>query len=430
VVDRQIPTSFDGENRQIISLTREMAFGKGAEALRERDVRSMLNAYLRFQVEDQPSSFYYSLGKMYIRLGKFNEALDAMRAANTREPNNPLIRYDVGVLYAKLGNQRQAIKELSWVVKQFSLPSEDPYKASALSLLGAAYFEQSNFDQAYRAWNKSLAIEPNNLDTRINLAMIQVRQNRLEEAIASFEKILVMSGASPKVLNNLATTYYRAENYQKSIEYLQRALKVAPKQTKRGNLTNYDGMQPSQLFTYLGQAYFKLGHTGAAISSYESACKLNPTVSCQQQLGELYFQARRFTEAAQTLLGVLEAGADNVNLYGVLGSALAEVKDYDRAVEIFTEGLRNAKDRNAKSDLHRNIGNLYIRMKKYDLARKEFQLAVTHNFKSQEARFGLAYALASQNRFKQAHDELKRILQRDPSFARARDLLSDVEKRL
>jgi len=93
--------------------------------------------------------------------------------------------------------------------------------------------------------------------------------------------------------------------------------------------------------------------------------------------GEKLFMDNKPQEASVVLLGALEQSPDNEKIYLMLGTAYAQLKNYDKAVAYFKDGARKAyKD---KELFYYNAGNIYYLMEQYPLADEMYSRALREN---------------------------------------------------
>lgn len=429
VVERQIPSAFDPENREIIKMTRNFDFKRGIKALDLNTAKQLMGSYVKFTKTDQPFEFYYALGKCYAKAGKFQNAVEVWEIARKREPENPRVRYDLGVLYSRMGKTDAAQQELAAAVARFDLPSEEPYKAAALNILGGVYLKQGNLDAAYSAWSRCLAIRPDYFDARVNLAVVQIRRKQFQDGAKLLEQLLKASPDHVNILSHLGLAYYQTGRYREAIDSFNRALKVVSRQSPPRALDASDITQPAQLHTYLGFAHLKLSGPKAAIGHFETACRMRSTLDCHKQLGELYYQMGRWDEAIRELSAVLGQKKDLPSVYGALGASLYKKGEYKKAATIFNEGLRYVSDPKTKSIYHAQIGNIYRKAKSIMLAKQEFQLAIALDGANKDAHLGMAQVYLAEKDIPHAVHSLNHVLAMDPQYKQARQLLDQLKSR-
>ncbi len=430
VVDRQIPTSFDAENREIVLQTRDVDFKRGTEAFDQKAIQVLLASYLKLMNYDQSFEFYWGLGHFYAALGQLEDAIRVWKAAVPLDPKNARVRYDLGAAYFKMGNLSDATRELSAAVSGFSHASEEPDKADALKMLGAVYFKQENYLAAHHAWSRAAAILPKDFDLEVNLIAVKLRRGQADEAIRDFTRVLKRDPKSPKILSNLGFAYFQKADYPNAATYLKRALDAAGSQSVSGTVTALDAAQPSELHTRLGYVYLKMGDPAAARQHFQAACQVNPSVDCHQTLGEMSYEMGDWDSAISELSGVLIEKRDDPDVYGMLGVALTKKGEVDKALSVFQEGILHAKEDADASRLHANVGNLFLQSQKAELALKEFQKAVDKTWEYPEGHFGLALAYLGLSRPQDAQQALRTVLQLQPAHEQARALLARIEEAL
>jgi ribosomal protein S12 methylthiotransferase accessory factor len=113
-------------------------------------------------------------------------------------------------------------------------------------------------------------------------------------------------------------------------------------------------------------------------------------------------------------------------IYSYMGSCLKELGQYDKAVEVLHNGLKEDEER---PDLHNTLGVCYFKTQQYAKAIVHFQRAVDLNSAS-----GIDYANLGVNYNKigkkeSAAEFLTLALTLDPSLDFARELLADLVKK-
>ncbi len=428
VADRQTPTAFDPVNREIIRLVREVDFKKGTEFIEQGYAGQLLSAYKKLVQTEQSFDFYYWLGVFEIKLGKTDEAVKAWQAAIKLNPQNPQARLDLGILYAKLGKYEEAIQELGTAVDLFTVASQNPMKADALNWLGISHFNKENYEPAFYAWNRALVLDPKNYDAKINMAAVQMRRAKYDEAAKLLTEALRIQNRNPKVLSNLGWSYFHLGNYQKAYDFLSLALQAAPSQTVRGEINEMNADQPSEIFIRLGNLYLKTGRQKDAIDGFENACKINPTIECHKRLGESYYQLGLWEQCAQEYAGLLRSKKDDPDIYGILGVCLTQLERYPMADGVFREGLQYAKTPKQEAQLHKNLGMLYNRARRFDAAQMELQFALNQNWNDPEAHLNLAVAYLAQGLYVDARKSLETVMSLDPNNQKARQIYNNLKE--
>ncbi len=423
-VEKQIPTRFDVANREVIQLTRNLDFKAGFDRLDPGTTQQLIGSYLKLMVYQQPLEFYYMLGVFYLKSGNLDEALNTWKKAAEINDENPQIHFDLGMLYSRLGFHKQAIRELGEAVSGFSMPWQRPRKAAALNALGEAYLKEGGFLPAYNAFSRAFAIDPENVEIQINLALVQIRRGQFDAAIKSLRSILKDHPDHARAMGYLGTAYYEKGRYPEAINHLEKALRIIGPRPKNPS----QGATHFEIYSNLGAVYLKMKDQDRALASYQAACLSQESLDCHRQMGMLYFNSGKWEDAAREMSMVVQKQPDTPELYGPLGVALSQIGQDQQALSVFQEGLRYVKDRGDLGRLHSNIGHMYLQAMHPEMAEKDFQLAIAADWKNLDAHLGLALAELKMNNLAGARQSLRNILQMKPDHAQAQELLARVEE--
>lgn len=425
IVEKQIPDHFDNINRDVVLLTRNMNFKGGLPSLDPQTTQQLIGSYLKLMVYKQPLDFYYMLGIFYLNMNNRAEALKAWERASDLDDENPQIHFDLGMLYSRLGHHQRAIKELGRAVSGFSMAWQRPRKAQALAALGEAYLKQENYLAAYNALSRAAAIEPDNVDIKINLALVQLKRGQPKTAIKELRAVLNKNEGHARAYSYLGSAYFETGQYPEALQNLQQALRLTGTNPK----SPAEAAILFEIYSNLGAVYLKLPDPEKALASYQAACHTFPSLTCHLQLGNLSFQLGKWQDAVREYASVIQEEPNNSNVYGPLGVALSQSGQDERALSVFQEGLRYAdEDSMMESQLRSNIAHLYLRSGHPDFAEKEFRLALSANWKNIDAHLGLANAYVKRNNLEGASQSLRMVLNLNPKHEKARKLLADIER--
>ena len=254
--------------KQIVELQQQAGRTEAALATVERMRRVLGN--------DDPAA---DLG--YVELlraqGKRQEALQAVRAARQRYPNEAgFVNLEAEIL-ADLGQVDQAVA-LHRARLKGTLEDYNEYLRIA-----SLYIEAGRGREAVEAARKLLELAPPSQEGLLTQALLilssaQERAGDPKGAEDSLRRILAKDPDNPTALNNLG--YFlveRNERLTEALEMIQRAVKADP--------TN------ASYLDSLGWAYFKLGKLEDAERYLIEAADRRPTsVTIQEHLGDVYQQ--------------------------------------------------------------------------------------------------------------------------------------------
>ena len=112
---------------------------------------------------------------------------------------------------------------------------------------------------------KSLQINPNNVDTLYNLALIFQNLNNQVEAINFYTKALKINPKLPAAFKNLGNIYFTQKEYELAINNYLRSLELYP-----------DSINKAELYYFIGRIKLLTRQYEEAIFYYDKSIFLNP----------------------------------------------------------------------------------------------------------------------------------------------------------
>ena len=158
------------------------------------------------------------LGLKYESLEQTKKAIDEYRKSLSLKPGNDKVLYSLGRLMATSGEPDKAIKIIQQAVKL------NPKSVETRSLLGAVYnqqatalLQQGNLDAAREALEAGIQAKGDAAVTealRNNLGCLYVRENKLDQAVGTWQEVVRQNPDAPQAHYNLALIYYSQGAYQ------------------------------------------------------------------------------------------------------------------------------------------------------------------------------------------------------------------------
>ncbi|HTL48902.1 MAG TPA: tetratricopeptide repeat protein [Verrucomicrobiae bacterium] len=427
-VDRQIPTTFDKKNHDIVSAIRNMNFQRGMESLDPGIIQQLLDTYMDMNSGAQSTDFYYALANFYLQLGQYAEAANALERLVKMEPDNGRAFYNLGVLYLNMGKSDAAEKNLTAAIARLGSAGQQVPKAKAYDALAKIYFRQGNMEGAGYAWTKALALDPDNLDIKVGLAIVQLKSGQVAAAENALQKALKESPNNAQILTHLGTASYMKGDSAGSLQYYQKALKIIQDRKAGGKKDLEDDTLLVDIYGGMGMGLWAAGNREEATKYFSAACAMNPSLVCHQKMGQIFFEIGEWDAAISEFVQVLQQDKEDAETYGILGMALVKKNELEKAVSVFQEGLRYVKDSKKSSRLHSNSGHLYLQLQRADLAVTEFMSAISEDWSNKDAHMGIALAYISKGEPVSARQALQNLLGMDPQNGKAKELLVQVDK--
>jgi tetratricopeptide (TPR) repeat protein len=163
------------------------------------------------------------LAETQLAAGRFNEAVDTLRAAARLDRESPRPRLMLAYALSQAGEPDEAIRVLRRLIERF------PSNADAWFNLGNLLRANRNFEQAAHAFRRAGALQPGDESPQINLGLVLVQGGSFDEAEAAIRQALVRFPDEPDLLVNLAQVCRRKWRWDEALHRLDRCVELAPK---------------------------------------------------------------------------------------------------------------------------------------------------------------------------------------------------------
>jgi len=213
-------------------------------------------------------------------------------------------RFDVlkflSKVYLDLGRVEEARDVLE---KAAGLFSEDLYLQYRLGIL---YYETGRTERAVRAFQKAIEINPAFTNAHFALATLLQQTGRYDEAEASYRNVLELEPRNGAALKELSELIFEREEFEEGIELIE-PLREEGLLDEGGILT-------------LGRFYYRAGRIDDALSMFrELADGAEGNVAIMRIIAEIEIQRGRFKTAYGYLRRAIEAESDDIGGYlGIL----------------------------------------------------------------------------------------------------------------
>lgn len=420
-VTQQIPSRWDDGSREILNLTRDLDFKQGASGLSVPQLQALLNAYLKMQLSGQSSDFFYVLGSIYDRLGNPKEGRKAWLRAHQMSPHDTRIAFDLGVKFLHEGNPEAAIQYLSLAERD---EKSDLGRRKILSYLGSAFLKQGNFLSAFQAWTEALESDPENVDLRMNLALLDLYRSDYDQAIRKIE-LLLPTKNDAATYSTLAFAWYQKGDAEKSLHFLEQALVRSGGQSAKGDLGLVEIGEPSEIHRYIGLIHSQRGQWEDAALHINLSCGLNPTDECFRFAGWVAYQQGDWPGCADAMEKISEQNATDLKW---LGFSYANLQNWKRSEEVFLKATKLSLSRSQMAEAYQNLGEIYLQNQDWTKALSAFQTALSRDASATRAYWGEARAYMGQQDLNGAMISLKRFVKAHPDEQQAKGILSQLEQ--
>ena len=384
------------------------------------------------------------------------EAAKTYEAASQLDPGDPLKPYLIAHQLAKAGRSEEAIAALVRVRsaaqgRAFEQPTgtNRPAPFIQTTLLenapagiavfvparyadGFALIRQRKYEEALVQLRAAVARDPLISDRassspRISAGIAALRQAQFKSAIEHLRAGIEMEPESSEAHRILGTAYWAAQAYDASVEQLEKAIRLNPRDERprmmlaevlgeAGQVTNAvatlreatETIPDSGLAHYrLGRLYQNLQRDAEALPEFEEALRLSPVTGVNGLLatiGYLRLNAMNFDGAIETYKQAVSVDLNDLEAHKKLGDGYRKQGRLDEALAEFVVTLMIDP---ANADAYAALGQVYLASGQPDDAVTALQRAVTLNPAHSEARYALGSTLVRAGRIDEGQKELQ-----------------------
>ena len=331
---------------------------------------------------DEAISYYLKAGEIFESSGFALKAIAVYKKILKIDPSRKAIYVHLGDLNSERGLMGNAREDY---------------------LLAAKLYSQEGFvKEALGVYRKIADLDPSNLAVRTKIAEIFLKEGLKEEAIEEYNKV--------------AIAYLKSGRREEAEDLYRQILRVEPANV---NAT-----------VEVGRLHLDNGHIDEAIAYGNKALELSPDSSeVLSLLVDSYNKARRYDEAEELIIRMIEAKPDQVSYRDTLASILLNKEDLPRAAE---EYLDIAKEYFNQQDFKK--ANVYaekvVSIVPDMIAAHEMLFEIYTNTAKKEETIGKGLFLAKHfyeaGEVERARDYYLKILEEDPYNVEAKDGLEKV----
>ncbi len=200
---------------------------------------------------------------------------------------------------------------------------------SALSYLAEAeaYYQEGQLDEAIAAFERAIALNPNDVTPRVRLSQILILRERTAEALQQAQAAVSLQPSDPQALAVLCRSYDWEGLYAQAFDACECAVELAP---------DY-----AEGYAYLAEAYADTGAWGPARNTAAQAVELDyQSVDAHRNQGYVYEMQGRFQQAAEAYENAIFLQPNLAPLYASAGRVYRVMGKFDDAVDRFQKVIR------------------------------------------------------------------------------------------
>ncbi len=345
--------------------------------------------------------FWKALGRELAR--RDDDALSLYRDAVDRQPNHVASRLGAARLLYDRGDLKGVTRHAEKILSELGAPAAPSETAEAYHLIGQVHVARSEYPAAIESFTKSINQGDYRAETLQNLASAYESAGQYQEAL-NFFKSNELGEENPAVILGLVRSHIGLENWQKAVNALERGEKLFPN----------DARFPF----YLGQLNMERGAFSDARRAMRRAVQIDPSLlEAFGILAQLAWRLEEDVNEAEEYVSRVVERPDNLD-----ASAAREVATYYQMRgqrELAAEWYRAALDRNPNAWRAKlSLADLQLKSRETDAALELLESAREAGVDNKQLSLYLADAYRQAGQYDRALKEINNVIGQKSENAR------------
>ena len=249
------------------------------------------------KIDPQATEFYRLFNDAYasIENGQYPQAIQALRGALERDPDDPLAHYGMASALSANGQERGSLDEYR------SACALNPKNAAWLDHLAVSLANNGDTDEAIATWRKSLVLKPDSAATETDLGTVLFDGGNKPEGMEHLRRAVTLDPNLPDAHNHLGHALAESGQVDAAVDQLQNAVELLPDSVEyRFNL---------------GYVLESRGDYAAAIAPLEKSVELSQSRNwhCLAELAHAYDNTGRSAQAVEAARKALDLAQQEHN---------------------------------------------------------------------------------------------------------------------
>ena len=342
---------------------------------------------------------YYARGMRAIRLGLYDEALDAFQQVLQLNPQNAEAYCELGAVYRFKEKTDDALEAYLYALE---LPASPQTHGVAHLCLARLYHSQGRFADAENHGQYATNLLPRNAEPFFRLADTYVQRGKLTLAARAYQQALALDANLAPVYQGLGKIAFLRDRLEEAGQYYQKALTLAPYHAE----THYN----------LGLIYRRFGQRSDGDVAKQNLAEAKNLMSSFQRVKTYNEQTNRYRRLLLEQPTALEPRIKLAEAHIEIGNRQEAIRAYKIATVLHPKTL----------PLYHNLGGLYMQIGQLSEAISAFQRLIQLDDTDAEAYLHLGWLHARQRKFTEAQTYLQDAIQRDKNLIPAYYGLAEV----
>src|SRR5271165_5355235 len=390
------------------------------------------------------------LGRLYRLNNDLVKAENEFKTAVKIQPDSEEAVTALSILYNEEGDTSRALEVLN------AFP-EGARSAKLYSALGYTYEQNKAYKKAIEAYQKSVDLDHDNLDSVRGLAQNLLNDGQSDAALAQFKVIVEGDPSDAQTYMRMAEIYRRSGRYDDAMDSLKKASAIAPEslelkfnvavvdqaqgkyddaiailnqllqKTERAN-GQYDPSEQSNRAIFLerlGSVYRDANKPQLAIETFRRMYDLGDenAIRGYQEVIETYRDQKQWPQATAAAEEAAKRFPNDRQMQIVAASQRADTGDSKAAIEQVKLMLKGTAD---DREIYIALSQMYSRAKEWPQAEASINKAIELSTKQEDkdyANFVAGSIYERQKKYDLAEEYFHKVLASDPKSAQALNYL-------
>ena len=339
----------------------------------------------RFPSKQDP---LFSLLDIYSRQEKYNDVISTLNRLEKRLGKNEQLSMEKFRIYLQMKDDKKAFQEIESLVQEY--PMDMRYQV----ILGDVYLQNGKKQEAYDAYQKVLAVEPDNPMALFSMASYYEQTGQKELYQQQLDTLLL----NKKVTSDTKISVMRqviAENEQSSAKDSTQVIALFDRMMKQD-------MDDPQIPMLYSQYLLSKNMEQEAVPVLEQVVDLDPTnKAARLMLVSAAVKKEDYKQIIKVCEPGIEATPDALELYYYLAIAYHQAEQGDSVLSVCNRALEHITPDTRKeviSDFYSIMGDIYHTTKQMTEAYAAYDSALVYNPSNIGALNNYAYYLSVERR--------------------------------
>lgn len=339
----------------------------------------------RFPSKQDP---LFSLLDIYSRQEKYNDVISTLNRLEKRLGKNEQLSMEKFRIYLQMKDDKKAFQEIESLVQEY--PMDMRYQV----ILGDVYLQNGKKQEAYDAYQKVLAVEPDNPMALFSMASYYEQTGQKELYQQQLDTLLL----NKKVTSDTKISVMRqviAENEQSSAKDSTQVIALFDRMMKQD-------MDDPQIPMLYSQYLLSKNMEQEAVPVLEQVVDLDPTnKAARLMLVSAAVKKEDYKQIIKVCEPGIEATPDALELYYYLAIAYHQAEQGDSVLSVCNRALEHITPDTRKeviSDFYSIMGDIYHSKKQMTEAYAAYDSALVYNSSNIGALNNYAYYLSVERR--------------------------------